>query len=448
MRDTIAWSYDLLTPDEQTLLRRLAVFAGGWTFEALEAVCAGDGIAPFAELELLGGLVERSLVAVEERPDGARYALLETVRQYAAEQLAARGEAAAIQERHAAHFRALAEAAEPALFSGAETVRWLGRLEREYDNLRAALQWASEAGKAEEGLRLGAALWRFWWIRGQYAEGLLWLGRLRARAASDHAAGRTAGALARATHGAALLAWSQGDHPTVGALAGESVALAREAGDRRTEAWALGTLGLVAWAGNDYERARALYEQSLGIFRALDDRLGIARTLNNLGEEAQTRGDWDRALALYEECLALDRKLGNREGMAFRLHNLGQVDLHRDQPERAAAMLAESLGLFQELGHMLGVMMNLAALGAVASAAGTAHFARAARLFGAATALRERRGVAQHAPVAEQYARQVAAAREGLGPADFAAAWAEGEALTPEQAVAYALRRDDEPVAR
>ena len=398
LRDTIAWSYDLLDPAEQTLLGRLAVFAGGWTLESLEAVCTGDGIAQFEEVELLGGLMERSLVAVEDHPDGVRYALLETVRQYAAEQLMAHGEAIMLQARHADHFRALAEAAEPALFSGADTVPWLGRIEREYDNLRVAMLWASEMGTTETGLRMVAALWRFWWIRGQYAEGLHWIGRLRARAATDPEAARYGGVLARATHGAALLAWSQGDHPTVGALAGESLALAREAGDRRTVAWALGTLGLVAWAGEDYDRARSLYEESLGIFRALDDRLGIARTLNNLGEEAQTRGDWERALALYEECLAIDRALGNREGMAFRLNNLGQVALHRDQPERAAALLAESLTHFRELGHTLGALMNLAALGAVACEPPTPHFARAARLFGAASAWRDRSGAAQASP--------------------------------------------------
>ena len=445
MRDALAWTYNLLAPDEQTLLRRLAVFAGGWSLESLEAVCAGDGLAPDAGLDLLSRLVEWSLIAVEGRPDDMRYALLETVRRYAAEQLEAHGEATILRERHANHFRALAEEAEPSLLLGDDTVQWLGLLEREYDNLRAALRWASEAGTTETGLRTAAALWRFWWIRGQYAEGLYWLGRLRACAAADPDAARYRGVLARATHGAALLAWSQGDHPAVAALSAESLALARETGDQRTAAWALGTLGLVAWAAQDYARARELYEESLAIFRALDDRLGIARTLNNLGEEAQARGDRARALALYEECLALDRALGNREGMAFRLHNLGQVALHQGDPERAAHLLAESLTVFRELGHRLGALMNLAALGAVACEQPGAQFARAVRLFGAATAMRDQRGIAQHPAVTESYARQVAAARAALDAPTFAATWAAGEALTPEEAIDYALHDDAAP---
>jgi predicted ATPase/class 3 adenylate cyclase len=278
LRATLDWSYDLLDKGEQQLLDRLSVLgAGGCTLDGVETVCGGDGIAVLEVLDLLGGLVNKSLVQAEEAGGEVRYGLLETVRQYGLEHLAASGGAASVRDRHLGWFLALAEQAEPRL-SGPDQGQWLARLEAEHDNLRAALGWARERGAAEEGLRLAGALWRFWEIHGDWGEGRDWLEGALAGGGHGVPAAR-----ARALHGAGILAFRQGDAGRAVARLEEALDLYRELGDTCAIAASLGNLGLVAYRQGEYGRAVARLEEALDLLRELDDMPGIAASLVNLG---------------------------------------------------------------------------------------------------------------------------------------------------------------------
>jgi predicted ATPase len=483
LRDTIAWSYDLLAPQEQTLFRRLAVFAGGATLAAVEAICtpmAPDAAAPArpaAALEVLGdlaALVEASLLRCEEDARGeARYRLLEMVREFARERLEATAEGPAARERHLTWCLALAEEAGPQL-RGPEQQRWLARLEAEHDNLRAALGWAREQGAGEPGLRLAVALWRFWDVRGHLSEGRSWLDALLAGSRAAPAALR-----ATALSGAGVLAHGQGDYGPATALLEEALALYRKRGDKGGSALALQHLGSVAVDQGDYGQARALYEEALALKRELGDQPGVATSLFDLGLVAHEQGDAGRAAALYAECLARYRGLGDTQGIARALGNLGTVAHDQGDYGRARALYEESLALFRELGAKESIALTLICLGnvahdhgddgraasrheeavalcralgskwlaaygleglaTVAGAAGQGE--RSARLFGAAAATRRLIGAPLPPRERPHYERLVAAARAHLDAAAFAAAWAAGEALSLEQAIAYALEQ-------
>lgn len=280
LRAALAWSYELLSPGEQAVFRRLAPFAGGCTVAAAEAVCGADQALAVEILDWLAALLEHGLLrrqpGEEEEP---RFALLETVREYAAEQLAANGETASAQRRHAAYFLALAEAESPALTSTAPH-QALARLEREHDNLRAALAWllASPDG-GERALRLTGALWRFWLMRGHATQGLDWL--MRSLKASQ--AGGVSDIRARVMGGASALAHSQGDYARAAALGSASLGLWRELGDPEGIAGALGMLALSHHGQGDYAAAIPLAEEALGIWQAQGDQRRAAALLTNLG---------------------------------------------------------------------------------------------------------------------------------------------------------------------
>jgi predicted ATPase len=395
LRAALDWSYDLLTEGERALLQRVSVFAGGFRLEAAEAVCADEAIEAVAVLDLLGQLSDKSLVQVEDAVDEARYRLLETIRQYGAEKLRGAGEEGALRARHRDWYLALAEEAEPEL-RGPRQGEWLVRLAEEHENLRAALVWTSEQEEGEAGLRLGAALWWFWMVRGYMTEGRA---RLATLLGSAGAAARTA-ARARALNGAGALAQCQGE----------------------------------------YEAARALYEESLAIRRELGDQHGIADSLNNLGILASDQGEYEAARALYEESLAIRRELGNQQGIAGSLNNLGNVAYSQGEYEAARALNEESLAICRELGDQRGIAYGLEGVAAAAGAQGQPE--RAALIFGAAEALREVLGAPLTPSDRAEYDRYVAAARAALDEAAFAAAWAEGRALPLDQAIAIAL---DEP---
>ena len=292
----------------QALLRRLAIFAGGWTLEAAETLCALAGDSGEAVLPALWALAEKSLLrAPEHIADEPRFAMLETVRDYALEQLAAHGETEVLRGHHAALYVALAEQAEPQL-EGPEQVAWVARLEREHDNLRAALTWAMEDGaeRGVLGLRLAAALWRFWYLRGHLSEGRRWLEGMLATGGACRRPGRGLGYGARrALQGAGALAYAQGDYAQATLWLEESLALCRARDDTRGSAAALNRLGLVAANQGQYARAIALYEESLALKREMGDTRGIALTLDNLGKVAHAQGDYGRATALYAESLVL-----------------------------------------------------------------------------------------------------------------------------------------------
>ncbi len=478
MRATIAWSDELLDADGRRLFRRLAPFVGGATMAAVEAVCGPSptaDTAPVAVLDAATALVAQSLATLTRRGDDEpRIGMLQTVREYALERLAASGEEDAARARHADHFLALAEAAAPHL-DGPRAAASLARLGREVDNLRAALDWLLERGEGERAARLAGALGVFWWRRGQLREGrrsleralargaglspgtraraTLALGRL-ARAQYDPVAARDrlADALALARElgderaaadaldelGIVAVLGGVGDDEAAARLFGESLALARRIGDRAIAARALMHLGNVARMRGDDAGAAARYEESLGLLRPGGDLGDLGRALNNVGLSALLAGDGARAEALLAEAIALLREAGDANGLAVTLCTLGQAALARDDAGHAAGPLRESLALFGELDSTLGIARCLEGFAGLAAVEGDPR--RAARLFGAAQALLDVGGV--RAPGAERvnHDRDLARAHDALGAGAFAAAWAEGRATTPERAIAEAFR--------
>jgi non-specific serine/threonine protein kinase len=477
LRATLDWSYNLLSEPERTLLPRLSVFAGGWTLEAAEAVCAEDGIEAEELLDRLTSLVEKSLVLYgnSEAPGGGgRYRLLETVRQYARDRLRESGETARVRDRHFDFFLRLAEQAEPELHRH-EQVEWLDRLDVEHDNVRAALAWcltAVDSGQwlvvsptaqgpkadlplpepatnhhplstaVEKGLRLGGAVFWFWVARGYLGEGREQLARLLAPGALGGAkASSGCAARAKALHGAGILAMFQGDYGAARTRLEESMAISRELGNRREAAWSLGYLGKTMRFQGDGAAARALFEESLAIFREVGSTNLIAWSLGNLGDVARDQGDCGTARPLYEESLALFREVGNKRAISGLLDDLGMVALDQGDHDAARALMAEALTISWEVGHQGGLARDLSGLAAVAIA--QAQFERAARLFGALAALREAIGHPLAPADRAGYERSLAAVRAGLGEAAFAAAWEEGRAMRLEQAVRLALEDDE-----
>jgi non-specific serine/threonine protein kinase len=375
LQATMDWSYGLLDPIEQAVLRRLAVFAGGWDLAAAEAVI-GDGEAVAAEtvLDLLDALLERSLVYVHLADETPRYGLLETVRQYGLQQLERAGEVAAVRDRHLAWCATLAEQAMSVL-QGPEQAVWLARLGREHDNLRAALQWALDRGQSTLGLQVAAGIWRFWLQRGHQREGRRWLAALLALAAGEDA---TSMALrASAFEGAARLAEDQHDFAQASALFGQSVSLRHALGQHERTTGVLVNTAMEARAQGDYAQAIAILEECLAQYRrsahreqVMDGEQGLSLAWGYrytvLALVLREQGEYARATALCEECLALARELGNTEGIANALLGLG--DLARDQGDagQVRAYCEESLVLFRDLDQKwaIGFTLNNLALAA------------------------------------------------------------------------------------
>ena len=513
MREAIAWGYDLLGEDERTLFRRLAVFAGGFTLEAVEALWQTADDQQVDVLDKIGALVDHSLLQQREQANGEpRFTMFETIREYGLEQLEVSGEAALIRRQHASFFLKLAARAEPEL-SGTNQETWLAQLETEHDNLRAALHWAKESEETEMSLRLAGALWRFWLVRGHLSEGRERLADILTAAGTSS---RTA-MLAKAITGAGTLAHNQGDYTAARSLYEESLAVWQEVGDKAGVADALNNLGWVAWRQSDYIAARALSEKSLALHQELSDKKGVAHSLNNLGWVAHFQGDYAKARAFHERSLRLRRELGDKRSIAFTLNNLGwavykqgdeeqakrllveaigllrqvgdkqliafassvlsDVVLNQGDRQQATALLEESLTIFRQIGDKWGIAFALRILasllreqgdyeqaasllkesltlrkqtgdqhGMIESLNSLAEIAvvqgqlvRAARLFAAAETLREAIGLRLSSPEQTNYDRNVAAARAALSEGAFTEAWARGQAMTQEQAVAYGL---------
>ena len=476
LRGAIDWSHDLLARDEQKLFRRLAVFVGGCSLEAIEAVCNVENDVHI--LETVESLVGKSLVKQTEVRGEPRFAMLETIREYAGERLIAADDEKRVRRRHRDYFLALAEEAEPKLL-GAEQAEWLRRLEEEHENLRAGLHWSLVEAGSTSGFRLCGALLRFWWTRGHLSEGREWCARLLGKAGGEEPtperakALNAAGALAHyqsdypATQalneeslaikrelgdrsGIAVsltnlgnVAYQQGDFASAQALYEESVAIVRELGDRWGIAGSLNSLGNVGFAHGELASARARYEESLAIMRELGDRVGIAKSLNNLGNVAFEQGEFASARAQYEESLAIRRELGNRAGIANSLNNLGSVAFEQGDFSAARALHEESLAIDRELGDRRGIAFSLEGLAAVVAALGSSL--RAARIWGAAERLREEIRSPLTPDDRPRYVGGVAAARAALeDDAAFECAWHEGRALTLEEAIELAFEETAE----
>jgi predicted ATPase/class 3 adenylate cyclase len=374
MRDTIAWSHGLLAPAERALFRRLAVFAGGFTAEAAEAIGAdddagGDGcvVAPWSVFDHLAALCDQSLVRQEDdggEGDEPRFAMLEMIREYALEQLTASSETARVRQHHAEFFGELAEAAF-AGFGGDDQRGWLNRADREKDNFRAALEWHRQVGHAEAGLRLAGALWWFWWVRGYRGEGREFLTWFLTAAPEAPAAVR-----GRALSGAGALADALGDAEAANHSLAEALALYRAAGDAAGIAKALEGLGRVALDRGDLRRADQLFEEALAAARNAGDRQGVAHSLLALATVDARRGALERAAQRYDESLGLLRALGDQQGVAGAESNLGSVAFLQGDLPRAAALLEAALPIWRDLGDRQAEAVVAGGLGEIARLAG------------------------------------------------------------------------------
>ena len=370
----IDWSNDLLSEAERVLLRRLSVFAAGWTLEAAEAVCAGDGIETDEVLDLLTGLVERSLVLVEQRGAEARYRMLDTIRQYARLKNLEAGEAEGLHTRHLHYILRLVEGAESGL-RGHEQPRWLDRLEAEHDNLRAALDWSQASGDTEAGLRLVGGLFRFWLLSGHVEEGRHWLEGMLSRVVATQ---RTK-SLAKALQGAGFLAVGHGDLVTGRSRAEESLAISRELDDAVGVADSLHGLGRAAYFEGDYAAARSWFEESLNTGRAANYRWGSANALYRLGMVSLIQGDYLQARPQFDESAAIFRELGDKWSLSYSLSALGEEAFRRGDYAQARSALEEGLTAFRDLGSKSGIAMSLSELGWLALSEGD-YLAASARL--------------------------------------------------------------------
>ncbi len=474
LRAAIDWSYDLLSEAEQLLLARLSVFAGGCTLEAAEAVCADEQVEAWDVLDLLAGLVEKSLAQSEESEGGVRYRLLETLRQYGQERLALSGDDAALRGRHRDFFLALAEEAESHL-TGPEQAAWLARLNEEHDNLRAAQAWSLRPEEdAEPGLRLAGALWRFWAARGFLHEGQDYLASALAKEDAP------AVLRARSLYGAGVLAWKQCEYAHARTSLEECLQISQAGGDGAGSADALNILGLTATDQGDYETARRVLTESLALYRQVGDRRGTALALMNLGNVANNRCDYEAARALYEECLPLFRRLGDTQQVASTLLNMADTATEQGDAPAAQRLFEESLALYRQVGDEAGIaqcLSNLASTrlhqddlpsarrllreglsvcarqGEDAEKTVIAHFlevggrlafaeddtAQTARLLGAAHALREHICSPPLEKDRERIAAALAAGRAQAGTAAWNEAWNAGLRLTPDAAIVCAL---------
>jgi predicted ATPase len=475
LRGTIAWSYDLLEEAERRLIRRLSVFVGGCTLEAVEAICNAQGDLEVDVLDAVARLVDKSLLRQEVQADGEpRLLMLEIIREYAVERLAESGETEALRRRHATFFLAMAEQSERKLRS-AEQSTWRRRLVVEYDNLRAALRWTLESQEAEMGLRLAGALLLFWRFCNRLREGRSWLeqvlaqpgaqGRTPARAKALRAAGamayyqgdfpeahrlfeasvmvsREIGAAGKLELAQALLmlgevALLQGNSSAAKELAGEGLQVCQEVGEAWVIAMALRLLGKATGELGDLMAARSLLEESAAQLRVIGDRRYLMMPVDALGMLALRQGDYAGARAHFEETLSVAQEMGDEPFIANALTHLGTVAFRMGDYPQSAALYQQSLALNREQGNKDGIVEDLAGLAAVASLLGQPE--RAARLFGAVEALREVSGIRLSPLRRADDDRSVEGIRAYLDEATFAAAWKEGRTMSLEQVITYAL---------
>jgi predicted ATPase/uncharacterized protein HemY len=556
LRAAIDWSYDLLTPDEQTLFRRLAVFVGGRTLEAIEAVCHPQdhpNLPPLAidVLDGLAALIDKSLIYQTEGADGEpRFLMLVTVYEYAMERLINSDEHEVIRQEHVRYYLRLVERSELALRS-ANQLWWLNRLEVEHTNFQSALQWALNQVEPTLALQLGSVLWRFWEVRGYLAEGRMWLQRVLQKAGGPPSLQAKVligvGALARAQGDyeeaiahleKALHLWQtlndqvgisnalthlgrvlsvQGKYNQAVTLLEQGLALRRAAGDQRRTADSLLYVGIATKVLGEYARAQTLFEESLAIRQLLADQQGIAESLESLGSLAYDQNNLDRALDFFEQCLTLRKTLGDKPNIAHSINSVGRVAHTRGEYAKARQLFTESLTLHQAMGNKHGIANALNNLGCVATdeneltqayyyfqqsytyfaeqsnkygialtlnnlaltnrmkgdlvqaqaqyrealrlnqelgnlqrtaevltGIGTVagiqgELEKAARLFGFAEALVQQAGASLPPSDLNNYLTQKETVRSQVGDESFMASWLAGQAMTLEEAVAYAL---------
>jgi non-specific serine/threonine protein kinase len=432
LRTALDWSYALLSEDEQRLVERLSVFRGGTVLEAIEVVC-GPARSVTPVVDVVQSLAEKSLIAPETEAGGAiRFRQLETVREYAGLRLAQHGTDEDARDQHLEYFAEFSERAEAAWRTPAEPV-WFDRLEREHDNVRAALAWSEQCAKRiETGLQLGTALSHFWAVRGYAVEGRRWLEKLLAAPAEVDPAVRAA-----ALYAAAYLAFENGDYARASTWCKDSLALRRKLGDPTGIAISLNQLAIQAASQGRFEEAHAGFEESLATSRAAGAQQTIAAALVNLAMTARHLARFDEASTLLGQSLELFRALGSRTGENRAVHALGNLAVDTQNPLAAREWFAQALTLSVEIQDMSSVARCLESFASLEVEDGDA--VRAATLYGAAEALRQSIGVPATAVSRPAQADRVAKLERRLGHTRFLAAWKHGTAISPERVVHLAL---------
>ncbi len=468
LRATIEWSYSLLSEQERTLFRRLCVFAGSWTLEAVENICADSEIEEEHVLELLSHLIDKSLLHTQERNGVVRYWMLQLIQQFGQEKLEAGDEAANIRTRHRDWYLWLAEQAAPELV-GRQQAAWLDSLEVEHDNIRLALRWSLEQREGEKAAGIGVSIWLFWLLRGYLREAQQWLTRTLAelpeptsvRAKVLWATGIISGRLGDSSRATSLLeeslhmwrilgdkkgiastlssigvgALSHGDYEQAMIHFEEGFPLLLEVGDTQGAAVALSSLGVIHFYRGNHEQARSLCEESLALCRDVGDVRGIAATLVNLAMMSLERGNYEHAKKLCEESLSLRQQVGDKGGYAHTLAMLGRVAFFQHRYEQATLYYKESLVLRQELEENDGVAAALEGLAGIRAV--HRQVRGAITMLSVAEVLRATTYTTL-SPVDRAFKERVLATiRAEMSERDFTATWDEGRSLTPEQALAF-----------
>jgi predicted ATPase/DNA-binding SARP family transcriptional activator len=441
LRAAIDWSYELLSPWEQTLLQRLTIFVGGWTLEAAGAVTewgeAGAASSSSGDvLEGLSSLVDKSLVDRKEYPNGSiRFSMLDTIREYASEKLASTGEIDILLQRYAAYYLELVATAEQGL-RGSQQQHWLFTLRNEHNNVRAALLWALDVREAETALKMAGSLWRYWWMHGHLSEGRDWLEKALALSPTGQTALR-----AKALNGVGILARSQGDYAHARVYLEECLAIQRSLQDRNGIAAVLNSLGVLFQYQMDYEKAFLHHEESLKYRREIG-RLGdIAVSINNLAMVAHEQGEFARSDELYLEALKLMREVNDARGIAAALANRGALMNDRGDTQEAEALFRESMSILEDLGQREDIIECLEGFAGVAILLGQPR--RAARLFGAAEALRE--VIGSQVPLYKHARLRIFSEKlaDQLDPAALKTELSAGKGMSLDEAIAYALGEVD-----
>jgi predicted ATPase/DNA-binding SARP family transcriptional activator len=437
LRATIDWSHELLTEAEKTLFRRLSVFAGGFTLQAAEAVCSLEELRQSDILDLLGRLVDKSLVIVEQTSFAGetRYRLLETVRQYELEKLIESGEAPVMRDRHLGFYLDLAEKSEHNIL-GRDSAAWFGRLDKELDNIRTAIEWSTNSGKATAALRITGALVYFWFAHGY--RGSEWNDRVQQALARPEGRERTL-VRAKALNGIGFLYWADISPTDRRQELEEALSIGMEFGDQWNTATALRNLGLLENIQGNFQAARPFLEQSLKLWKDMgsEGRTGYAYTLIFLGDLALKHDEAERARSLYEESVEILRELGENNYLAFSVRRLGQLLWNAGKFTEAIVLCKESLHLNQELGDQRGVLACLAGFAAIAVAQG--RFERATILMGAVETQLTSIGIHLLYMDRLDYDRNLALLRAEFDGKTFTKFWAKGKRMSLDESIVFAL---------
>jgi predicted ATPase/DNA-binding response OmpR family regulator len=481
LRATLQWSYDLLSPTEQCLFRYLGVFVGGCTLEAAEAVAdTGEQASDSANtttstqsyvLDALTTLLEHSLLR-QISDDEDRFFMLDTVREYAVELLETSGEADEARQRHSDYYFSVAERAESEL-KGSQQKSWFRQLEREHNNLRAALHWISSSGNAKAMLKMSTALWFFWFIQGYFSEGRQWLQKTLATRRVE----QQESLLAKALYGLGVLALKQYDYEKAQSSLEESLSLFRRLADNVSTSMVLNNLGIIFRHKGDLTIAKSLLLETLRLQRDIDDKRGIISTLGNLGIIALDQGDLTQAHSFINQGLSISQDIEDLRLMAINIGNLGLITYYQGDFAVASGFFEQALSLKMELNDLLGIAINYSRIGYNAYRQGNneqgrlsliqgtrllyqlnakgyiienlefiaeittihEHRKSAIRLYGVAEELRKDISYPLPEYFFIDHQKKMNVLRETVDETTWITAWAEGESMNLDQAVRYAI---------